>query len=46
MSGNLTFDQLKQQVAEGSIDTVLVCLVDMQGDGQTFSCPELCQHVV
>ena len=31
MSGNLTFDQLKQQVAEGSIDTVLVCLVDMQG---------------
>lgn len=31
MSGNLTFDQLKQQVAAGDIDTVLVCLVDMQG---------------
>ncbi|MCK0141144.1 glutamine synthetase family protein [Aliiroseovarius sp. F20344] len=27
----LSFDDLKAQVAEGSIDTVLVCLVDMQG---------------
>jgi glutamine synthetase len=31
MPGNLTFDALKQQVAAGNIDTVLVCLVDMQG---------------
>lgn len=27
----LTFDALKQQVADGTVDTVLVCLVDMQG---------------
>ena len=27
----LTFDALKAQVADGSIDTVLACLVDMQG---------------
>ncbi len=27
----LTFDALKQQVDEGTIDTVLVCFVDMQG---------------
>ncbi|MTI08523.1 glutamine synthetase family protein [Curvivirga aplysinae] len=31
MAGTLTFDQLKKLVAEGSIDTVLACLVDMQG---------------
>ncbi len=31
MPGNLTFDQLKKAVASGSIDTVLVCFVDMQG---------------
>lgn len=31
MPGNLTFDALNKQVAEGNIDTVLVCLVDMQG---------------
>ena len=31
MAGNLTFDQLKQAVAEGAIDTVLTCAVDMQG---------------
>ncbi|NVK18329.1 MAG: glutamine synthetase [Methylocystaceae bacterium] len=31
MPGNLTFDQLKDQVSQGSIDTVLVCLIDMQG---------------
>lgn len=31
MLGNLSFDQLKQQVSGGVIDTVLVCLVDMQG---------------
>ncbi|MFW8635854.1 glutamine synthetase family protein [Cribrihabitans pelagius] len=27
----LSFDTLKQQVADGSVDTVLACLVDMQG---------------
>jgi glutamine synthetase len=31
MSGILSFDDLKTRVAEGRIDTVLVCLVDMQG---------------
>ncbi|SMC43208.1 glutamine synthetase family protein [Primorskyibacter flagellatus] len=31
MSGILPFDDLKAQVAEGRIDTVLVCIVDMQG---------------
>ena len=31
MPGNMTFDTLKKLVAEGSIDTVLVCIVDMQG---------------
>ncbi|MBT8458420.1 MAG: glutamine synthetase family protein [Boseongicola sp.] len=31
MSGLLEFEHLKSRVADGSIDTVLVCLVDMQG---------------
>jgi glutamine synthetase len=31
MSGNLSFDTLKAQVSAGKLDTVLVCLVDMQG---------------
>lgn len=31
MAGKLTFDELKQAVADGEIDTVLVALVDMQG---------------
>jgi glutamine synthetase len=31
MPGNLKFDQLKEQVSQGSIDTVLACFVDMQG---------------
>ena len=31
MPANLTFDALKSAVATGSIDTVLTCLVDMQG---------------
>ena len=31
MLGTLTFDDLKTRVAGGAIDTVLVCLVDMQG---------------
>ncbi len=31
MSGMLTLEHLRQEVASGHIDTVLVCLVDMQG---------------
>jgi len=31
MTGILSFDDLKAQVASGDVDTVLVCLVDMQG---------------
>ena len=31
MSGDFTFDQLKAEAKAGTIDTVLVCMVDMQG---------------
>ena len=31
MSIALSFEDLKAQVASGDVDTVLVCLVDMQG---------------
>ncbi|MDF1621166.1 glutamine synthetase family protein [Pseudothioclava nitratireducens] len=31
MPANLSFDALKQAVSEGEIDTVIACLVDMQG---------------
>ena len=31
MPGPMTFEDLKSQVADGSIDTVLTCFVDMQG---------------
>ena len=31
MPATLTFDDLKSRVADGSVDTVLACLVDMQG---------------
>ncbi|HXF55545.1 MAG TPA: glutamine synthetase family protein [Hyphomicrobiaceae bacterium] len=31
MAGNLTFEALKAKVEAGEIDTVLVCMVDMQG---------------
>ena len=31
MPANLTFDALKKAAKSGEIDTVLVCLVDMQG---------------
>jgi len=31
MPGTLTLDDLKSRVADGSIDTVLACFVDMQG---------------
>lgn len=44
MTTSLTFDDLKTQVADGSVDTVLTCLVDMQGRlmGKRF----LAQHFV
>ncbi len=31
MTGNLSFDDLKKSVVAGEVDTVLVCLIDMQG---------------
>lgn len=31
MPANLTFDQLRDDVSAGTIDTVLTCIVDMQG---------------
>lgn len=31
MAGNLSFDALKQCVADGTVDTVLACFPDMQG---------------
>ncbi|MEM6382835.1 MAG: glutamine synthetase family protein [Pseudomonadota bacterium] len=31
MTAPLSFDSLRSQVAEGSVDTVLACMVDMQG---------------
>jgi len=31
MTGNLKFKDLELAVGDGSIDTVLVCFVDMQG---------------
>ena len=41
MSGNLSFDDLKSGVKKGEIDTVLACIVDMQGRlmGEAFGCP-------
>ncbi|MBX8826469.1 glutamine synthetase family protein [Ochrobactrum sp. SFR4] len=41
MTGNLTFDALKKAVANDEIDTVLVCLTDMQGRlvGKRFYAP-------
>ncbi|WP_439272257.1 glutamine synthetase family protein [Pseudochrobactrum sp. HB0163] len=41
MTGKLTFDMLKQAVANDEIDTVLVCLTDMQGRlaGKRFYAP-------
>ncbi len=46
MPGNLTFEQLKEQVSQGSIDTVLVCLVDMQGRlmGKRFHAQNFVDH--
>lgn len=41
MAGELTFETLKAAVAAGEIDTVLVCMVDMQGRliGKRFHAP-------
>ncbi len=46
MAGVLTFEELKNQVAEGSVDTVLVCLVDMQGRlmGKRFHARNFVEH--
>jgi len=46
MSGNLRFEDLKTKVADGSIDTVLACLVDMQGRlmGKRFHAANFVEH--
>lgn len=46
MSGIMTFDELKAKVAEGHIDTVLVCLIDMQGRmmGKRFHAQNFVEH--
>ncbi len=46
MSGNISFDALKSQVSEGTVDTVLVCLVDMQGRlaGKRFHAQNFIDH--
>lgn len=46
MAGTLSFEQLKSQVAEGVIDTVLVCFVDMQGrlTGKRFHAANFVEH--
>jgi glutamine synthetase len=46
MTAHLTFDGLKQLVAEDQIDTVLVCLIDMQGRlmGKRFLAQNFIEH--
>ena len=46
MSGTLSFDDLKQHVKKGTVDTVLVCLVDMQGRlmGKRFHAQNFVEH--
>lgn len=46
MSGNLTFEALQSMVAAGDVDTVLVCLVDMQGRlmGKRFHARNFVDH--
>ncbi|MGZ2256454.1 glutamine synthetase family protein [Roseobacter sp. A03A-229] len=46
MAGTLSFEQLKSQVVEGVIDTVLVCFVDMQGRlmGKRFHAANFIDH--
>ena len=38
MTGELSFDALKNTTAAGEIDTVLACVIDMQGP---LACPAL-----
>lgn len=46
MPGNLTMDQLKNLTKSGEIDTVLVCIVDMQGRimGKRFHAQHFIDH--
>ncbi|KMK66209.1 glutamine synthetase family protein [Puniceibacterium sp. IMCC21224] len=46
MPGTLSFDDLKSRVADGTIDTVLVCMVDMQGRlmGKRFHAANFIDH--
>lgn len=46
MTAPLTFEKLKQQAAAGDVDTVLVCLVDMQGRlmGKRFHVANFIEH--
>ncbi len=46
MPGNLTFKDLKSRVADGSVDTVLTCIVDMQGRlmGKRFHAQNFVDH--
>ncbi|MGI9402314.1 MAG: glutamine synthetase family protein [Rhizobiaceae bacterium] len=46
MPGNLTMDQLKKLTKSGEIDTVLVCIVDMQGRimGKRFHVQHFIDH--
>ncbi len=46
MAANLTFDALKDAVADGRIDTVLVAFVDMQGRlmGKRFQAANFVEH--
>ena len=46
MAGNLTFEALKDAASTGEIDTVLVCLVDMQGRlmGKRFHVANFIEH--
>ncbi len=46
MPANLEFDALKQAVRDGTIDTVLVCIVDMQGRlmGKRFHALNFIEH--
>lgn len=46
MTATMTFESLKQHVADGIVDTVLVCLVDMQGRlmGKRFHAANFVEH--
>ncbi|MEM8869028.1 MAG: glutamine synthetase family protein [Pseudomonadota bacterium] len=46
MPGPLSFDALKSKVSDGEVDTVLVCLVDMQGRlmGKRFHARNFIDH--